>query len=246
MVEVVEEGAPSEEEVVVVKAGEAAAASSSGAGSSSADGGSSSAAAAPAPAVLSPEEEEERRAALAEAQASKARGNAHFKAQEWESAIECYTDAIERAPADATEAAAFYANRAACYAKLAEHESVVEDCTAALALQPDYTKALLRRALAREALDGQQEAGGLTSALQEAVDDVKAALAADPTNKEAQATLSRLEAANAAKLEKQKEEMMGKLKDLGNSVLGRFGMSLDNFKAEKDPNTGSYNISFGQ
>lgn len=30
----------------------------------------------------------------------------------------------------------------------------------------------------------------------------------------------------------------------GNSVLGNFGMSLDNFKAEKDPNTGSYNISF--
>ena len=29
----------------------------------------------------------------------------------------------------------------------------------------------------------------------------------------------------------------GKLKDLGNSVLGKFGMSLDNFKAEKDPTT---------
>ena len=40
--------------------------------------------------------------------------------------------------------------------------------------------------------------------------------------------------------------MLGKLKDLGNSVLGRWGMSLDNFKAEKDPNTGSYNISFSQ
>jgi len=33
---------------------------------------------------------------------------------------------------------------------------------------------------------------------------------------------------------------------MGNSILGRFGMSLDNFKAEKDPITGSYNISFGQ
>ncbi|EAY78997.1 hypothetical protein OsI_34106 [Oryza sativa Indica Group] len=38
----------------------------------------------------------------------------------------------------------------------------------------------------------------------------------------------------------------GKLKDLGNSVLGRFGMSVDNFKAVKDPNTGSYSISFQQ
>ena len=47
------------------------------------------------------------------------------------------------------------------------------------------------------------------------------------------------------KLEQQKEEL-GKLKELGNGILGKFGMSLDNFKAEKDPATGSYNISFQQ
>ena len=38
----------------------------------------------------------------------------------------------------------------------------------------------------------------------------------------------------------------GKLKDLGNTVLGKFGMSLDNFKTDKDPNTGSYSINFKQ
>lgn len=38
----------------------------------------------------------------------------------------------------------------------------------------------------------------------------------------------------------------GKLKDLGNTVLGKFGMSVDDFKAVKDPNTGSYSISFGK
>ena len=38
----------------------------------------------------------------------------------------------------------------------------------------------------------------------------------------------------------------GKLKDLGNTVLGKFGLSLDNFKAEKDPSTGSYSIQFNQ
>ena len=37
-----------------------------------------------------------------------------------------------------------------------------------------------------------------------------------------------------------------KLKELGNSLLGKFGMSLDNFKAEKDPTTGSYSINFQQ
>jgi len=29
-------------------------------------------------------------------------------------------------------------------------------------------------------------------------------------------------------------------------VLGKFGMSLDNFKAQKDPTTGSYSINFQQ
>jgi len=40
--------------------------------------------------------------------------------------------------------------------------------------------------------------------------------------------------------------MLGKFKDLGNTLLGKFGMSLDNFKADKDPNTGGYSIKFQQ
>lgn len=37
---------------------------------------------------------------------------------------------------------------------------------------------------------------------------------------------------------------LDKLKGLGNTILGKFGMSLDNFKAVQDPATGSYSISF--
>lgn len=44
--------------------------------------------------------------------------------------------------------------------------------------------------------------------------------------------------------EKLKEEMLGKLKDVGNKILGKFGMSLDNFKMVQDPATGGYNIKF--
>ena len=41
-------------------------------------------------------------------------------------------------------------------------------------------------------------------------------------------------------------EMMGKLMELGDKFLGMFGMSTANFKTVKDPQTGSYSISFQQ
>ena len=44
------------------------------------------------------------------------------------------------------------------------------------------------------------------------------------------------------KMSKMKDEALGKLKELGNSILGNFGMSLDNFKMNQDPSTGSWNI----
>jgi hypothetical protein len=49
-----------------------------------------------------------------------------------------------------------------------------------------------------------------------------------------------------ARQDKMKDEMLGKLKELGNSLLGKFGLSLDNFKAEQDPATGGYSIKFNQ
>eukprot|EP00965_Chrysotila_dentata_P049265 1633104-Pleurochrysis_carterae.AAC.4 len=117
-----------------------------------------------------------------------------------------------------------------------EFDAVIEDCTSALGVQPEYIKALLRRAQAHEALGRPTEA----------LEDMRKIVELDPSVKAAANSIPRLEAASAAKLEEQKEEMLGKLKELGNSVLGKFGLSLDNFKAEKDPTTGSYNISFGQ
>lgn len=181
--------------------------------------------------AMDPEEE---RQLLEQARDAKDRGNEHFKAGRLPEALECYSEAIEiAAVTENAEVGVFFANRAAVFAKTGKHQAVIDDCDAALARQPDYVKALMRRAQASEALDKPDSA----------LADMRRVTELDPSNKQAKAAVPRLEAAANAKLEQQKEEMMGKLKDLGNSILGKFGMSLDNFNAVKDPETGAYSIS---
>lgn len=44
------------------------------------------------------------------------------------------------------------------------------------------------------------------------------------------------------KKKQMQEEVVGKLKDLGNKFLGMFGMNLDNFKMKPNEN-GGYSVS---
>jgi tetratricopeptide (TPR) repeat protein len=71
----------------------------------------------------------------------KEKGNELFKAREYRSAIEAYDVSIAL---DCTTPAPF-ANRAAAYMKLRRWSDAVNDCDAALALDPENFKALLRR-----------------------------------------------------------------------------------------------------
>lgn len=113
---------------------------------------------------------------------------------------------------------------------------VVDDTTMALKLQPDYIKAVARRAQAHEELKNYQEA----------LNDLKKLLELDPSYKNmTEPRIARLEKELEEKRKKEQEEMMGQLKDMGNKFLGLFGLSLDNFKAEKDA-SGSYKINFSQ
>jgi hypothetical protein len=57
------------------------------------------------------------------------------------------------------------------------------------------------------------------------------------------AALKRLPAKIITTSEKEKEEMMGKLKGLGDSVLGYFGLSTNNFQFQKGEG-GGYNLNF--
>ena len=73
---------------------------------------------------------------------------------------------------------------------------------------------------------------------------MKAVLAIDPSYYTAITECARVEKKHLESQEKMKTEVFGKLKELGNMFLGNFGLSTDNFKATKDPNTGSYSINF--
>lgn len=89
-----------------------------------------------------------------EAERLKNEGNDLMKSERHREALEKYSRAIELDPANPV----YFCNRAAAHFRLGEHEAAVADCTAALALQPDYSKAHGRLGLALTALDRHREA----------------------------------------------------------------------------------------
>ncbi|GFF32618.1 mitochondrial import receptor subunit tom-70 [Aspergillus udagawae] len=83
----------------------------------------------------------------------KAAGNKAYGSKDYNRAIDLYGKAIICKPDPV-----FYSNRAACYNVLSEWEKVVEDTSAALAMDSEYVKALNRRAIAYEHLEKYSEA----------------------------------------------------------------------------------------
>lgn len=114
-------------------------------------------------------------------------------------------------------------------------------CTQSLKLDPKYLKALLRRAQANEKLN-------TSTSLTQSLEDYKQLkqLAKDSyTLRECQRAERELPTKIKQKTEQEKEEMMSKLKDLGNSILGKFGLSTDNFQLQPDPSgSGGYTMNF--
>lgn len=166
----------------------------------------------------------------------KVEGNGFFKEKEYYLAVESYSTAIEMCPKmqeNNDNMAVFYGNRAASYFNMREYDLALKDCTKSLEYKRDYLKALIRRCQTLEILEK----------LEEALADAKNVKQLDPCYPSIDNLIQRLDMANKERTEKLKDEALGKLKDLGNSILGNFGMSLDNFKVQQDPNTGSYSIS---
>ncbi|XP_038119993.1 tetratricopeptide repeat protein 1 isoform X1 [Culex quinquefasciatus] len=186
--------------------------------------------------------EEERLANKVKAEELKAQGNELFKQGEYQKSADMYTAALRICPVDfSAERSILYANRAAAKTKLNFKPSAIDDCTKAIEHNPKYLKALLsiiestsRRATLYEEADK----------LDESLEDFKQILELDPDNAEARAAQARLPPKIQERNERMKEEMMGKLKDLGNMILRPFGLSTQNFEMKQDPSTGSYSINF--
>ncbi|XP_023568984.1 tetratricopeptide repeat protein 1 [Octodon degus] len=106
----------------------------------------------------------------------------------------------------------------------------------AIQLNPSYIRAILRRAELYEKTDK----------LDEALEDYKTILEKDPSVHQAREACMRLPKQIEERNERLKEEMLGKLKDLGNLVLRPFGLSTENFQIKQDSSTGSYSINFVQ
>jgi len=132
------------------------------------------------------------------------------------------------------------ANIGACLVKFGDYSGAVESCTQSLLDDPHYIKALQRRAASNEQLD-------TWSSLTQAQEDYKLLLEllppTSPQVSQTKRSLKLLEPRQQAAQKKEMAEMTGKLKNLGNSILGNFGLSTDNFKFE--PNgQGGYSMNF--
>ncbi|ORX51211.1 hypothetical protein DM01DRAFT_1337277 [Hesseltinella vesiculosa] len=186
---------------------------------------------------------------LDQAMEYKVQGNQHFGLGEFQQALQCYQDAMAVYPANQgqpDQRSIFAANMAACYLKLDQPKEAKQQCDIALGHDPNYTKAKLRRAQSCQQL-------ATSAALSEALSDYEALLEQHgqtnnvldaPALRQCRLAIQQLPPQIKALQEKEKEEMLGKLKDLGNTLLGKFGLSTDNFQFQKDPATGSYSMNF--
>uniref|UniRef100_A0A8C1VGB1 Small glutamine-rich tetratricopeptide repeat-containing protein beta n=1 Tax=Cyprinus carpio TaxID=7962 RepID=A0A8C1VGB1_CYPCA len=91
---------------------------------------------------------------LERAEQLKNEGNNHMKEENYSSAVDCYTKAIELDQRNAV----YYCNRAAAHSKLGHYTEATGDCERAIAIDPSYSKAYGRMGLALTSMSKYPEA----------------------------------------------------------------------------------------
>ena len=125
-------------------------------------------------------------------------------------------------------------NKGICFNKLFEFDKALDSFREALKYNKDYSKALCNKMLL---LNKKEE-------YLEAYEDFKRLKTLDYNLWENYRNMEN-ELAYKAEIQKKKmtDEMLGKLKDVGNTILGKFGLSLNNF--QMTPNgQGGYSIQY--
>lgn len=132
---------------------------------------------------------------------------------------------------DYTLTSQVYCNAGLCLMKLDVKEEAVDMLSEAIRHDEGYLKAYLRRADCYYGLAKWSSA----FADYETYEKLGGVLDAEGRSRKA---------ASKAKVDEEMQKMLGELKNLGNKILGNFGLSTDNFKFDKDPNSGGYSMRF--
>ncbi|OVA20025.1 Phox/Bem1p [Macleaya cordata] len=127
----------------------------------------------------------------------KEEGNKRFQSKDYVGALEQYDNALRLTPKTHPDRAIFHSNRAACLMQMkpVDYETVISECSLALQSQPRFTRALLRRARAFEAL-GKYEM---------AMQDVQVLLADNPNLRDGLEIAGRLRVALGPRQEAQQD-----------------------------------------
>jgi len=181
---------------------------------------------------------------VARADEHKSKGNNLFASGKFEEAIKAYEEALLTCPeVKAEERAVYWGNIGACHVRMESYKKAVHACSESLKLHSTYSKSMLRRAQANERLN---TFSSLTDALEDYTALQKQDGLSEHTRNECAKAVRRLPPLIEQQKKKETDEMIGNLKNLGNTILGKIGLSTDNFKMQQDPATGSYNVNFVQ
>lgn len=119
----------------------------------------------------------------ATAEELKSLGNTAMSSKDYDAAVKNYSDALGLS-SEGPNSHVYYSNRAAAYCSLKQYQNAVDDCEAAVALQPTYAKAVARLGLAYYFLGNYEKS----------VESYEMSVALEPDNKSSADALAKAKA----------------------------------------------------
>lgn len=178
--------------------------------------------------------EEERQTLREESIELKNKGNNEFGLGNFYEAADLYTKALDKCPlVFSSDRATYLSNRAASHMKLFDWEAAIKDCTEAIELGPPNDKPLERRAYSYAMSEDNFD---------KALEDYESLAQKYPKKRMYRDKVEELKRGIHERNEKMKQDMLEKLKSLGNMCLRPFGLSTDSFELQQQPG-GGYSIS---